>query len=552
MSQSATSSLSPPDTAVLRRRLSGVHDELRARGHNPLQALVELARMLDSNGACDDLPDVLPFASPTGISSLAWTAFQEFLTTDVRGAFGQYLTPPAVAGHVADLLGELPPGTSVADPFLGSGILLDAVARRNPGIRLRGYEINDSVAHVGTTALHLAGHLPQVEVGDAFELWARSRFEPAGAIVTNPPFGVSLVTIDPLELPHHISPALRRLRKVPVELLAMEMCAERVRPAGVLVIVLPNSVLTNTRFSAFRADFFARYTLEHVTQLSAATFAPFRGVARASVLVIRSKIPPGLPYRFGQDQSEHAGYDATGRPETPSDLPSVAGRRRDGTTPSATLLRSGEIAGDTGPGAQRQGFRLGEIADIFRGKNPLRNQYTKSGPFLLKVGSLSGSFVSWRERERSRISEEFYQSSPAKQLRPGDICFTCTAHTPKYICQKVDLITELPAAGALPSGEVIVVRLHEDAPISPLALLYHLRSEAGRRSVQCLIKGSTAHVYPKDLVSLVVPDFPPSVDITAVEQLYREAEASFRRYLLAEDKISDLLGMRAATEETDR
>lgn len=545
MSQSAASSLLSPDTAVLRRRLSGLHDELRARGHNPLQALVELAGMLDG----EELSDVLPADSATGIPALAWTAFQEFLTTDLRGAFGQYLTPPAVAEHVADLLGELSPGMSVADPFLGSGILLDAVARKNPGVGLRGYEINDSVAQVGTTALHLAGHLPQVEIGDAFELWARSEFEPADAIVTNPPFGASLVSLDQRR---HISPALSSLRKVPVELLALEMCIDRIRPAGTLVIVVPNSVLTNTRFSAFRADFFARCTLEHVTQLSAATFAPFRGVARASVLVIRNKIPPGLPYRFGRDESEHAGYDATGRPEIPTDLPSVAARKKEDAAPRATLLRTGEIVADAGASPGTPGFRLGEIAEIFRGKNPPRDQYTKSGPFLLKVGSLTGSFVSWRERERSRISAEFYQANPARQLRPGDICFTCTAHTPKYICQKVDLITELPPAGALPSGEVIVVRLHKGAPISPLALLYHLRSDAGRRSVQSLIKGSTAHVYPRDLAGLSVPDFPPSVDTTVLEQLYREAEASFRRYLLAEDRISDLLGMRAATEETDR
>jgi type I restriction enzyme M protein len=549
VSQSAASSLLPPDTAVLRRRLSGLHDELRARGHNPLQALVELAGMLDRNGAGKELHDILRVDSAAGVSSLAWTAFQEFLTTDLRGAFGQYLTPPAVAEHVADLLGNLPPGMSVADPFLGSGILLDAVARKNPGIRLRGYEINDSVAQVGTTALHLAGHRPQVEIGDAFEFWARSRFEPVDAIVTNPPFGISLVTVDQR---YRISPALSNLRKVPVELLALEMCINRIRQAGTLVIVLPNSVLTNTRFSAFRADFFARCTLEHVTQLSAATFAPFRGVARASVLVIRKKVPAGLPYRFGQDESRHAGYDATGRPESPTDLPAVATHWRKGAAPKAMLLETGEIVGGAGASPGRPGFRLGEISEIFRGKNPPRDQYTKSGPFLLKVGSLSGSFVSWRERERSRISEEFYQASPAKQLRPGDICFTCTAHTPRYICQKVDLITELPPSGAMPSGEVIVVRLHKDAPLSPLALLYHLRSDAGRRSVQSLIKGSTAHVYPRDLAGLIVPDLPPTVDPAVLEQLYREAEASFRRYLLAEDKISHLLGTCAATEETDR
>ena len=529
MSQAQLAAVSRGDTATLRRQLSALHSDLRAQGCNPLQAVRELASLLAGDS---------PLAGD--VPSLAWAAFQEFLSTDLRSAFGQYLTPPAVARHAADLLGSLRPGARVTDPFLGSGILLDAVAARSPELSLAGYEINDSVAQVAETALRLAGHRVRIGIGDAFRLWAAGRLPTADAIVTNPPFGASLVTAGNAELRPLISPALARPARIPVELLAMELCMDRLVPGGQLVIVLPNSVLTNGRLAAFREDFFARYTLDHVTQLAAATFAPFRGVARASVLVIRNSRPPAGPHGFSYDVSRAAGYDLTGRPAGLPDLDAVVSRRDSGHGPSATLV-SGQVRIGA-DGRPQQGFRLGDIADIFRGKNPGRAEYTRDGPFLLKVGSLSGSFISWRDRARSRVAPGFFDSSPGKQLRRGDICFTGTAHAPRYICQKVDLVSELPPAGALPSGEVIVIRLHPDSPVSPLALLYYLRGRRGRQQVQDLIKGSTAHVYPKDIAELTIPGHTATANMALIEKLHTEAETSFRRYLAVEDEISAILG----------
>lgn len=548
MSQAQLEAAPRGDTAQLRRQLSALHDDLRARGCNPLQAVSELADLLGAGSSPYRLDRHL-LADPGDVSSLAWTGFQEFLTTDLRSAFGQYLTPPVVARHAADLLGDLSPQARVADPFLGSGILLDAVAAQNPQLSLFGYEINDSVAQVAEAALRLAGHAVRIKVGDVFRLWATGRLATVDAIVTNPPFGANLVTVDDAQLRQLISRTLSRRARTPVEVLAMELCMDRLVPGGLLVIVLPNSVLTNGRLAAFREDFFGRYSLEHVTQLSAATFVPFRGVARASVLVIRNRRPAGVPYNFTYEVSKSAGYDLTGRPAGPPDVDAVLSRRRSGRSPHATLLEGQVRIGDND--TRERGFRIGDIAEVFRGKNPGRDEYKKAGPFLLKVGSLSGSFISWRDRERSHIAAEFFNSSPLKQLRPGDICFTGTAHAPRYICQKVDLVSDLPPAGAMPSGEVIVIRLHDDSPVSPLALLYYLRSPDGRLKVQSLIKGSTAHVYPKDLIELFIPDLTTTADMELIEKLHAEAEASFRKYLAAEDEISAILGVNSIGEDDE-
>ena len=96
MSQAQLAAAPRGDTAQLRRQLSALHDDLRARGCNPLQAIRELAGLLVADPSPYRLV-VPPLAEPGDVSSLAWTAFQEFLTTDLRSAFGQYLTPPAVA-----------------------------------------------------------------------------------------------------------------------------------------------------------------------------------------------------------------------------------------------------------------------------------------------------------------------------------------------------------------------------------------------------------------------------------------------------------------------
>jgi hypothetical protein len=294
-------------------------------------------------------------------------------------------------------------------------------------------------------------------------------------------------------------------------------------------------VITNTRWSAYRRDLFSRLCVEHVVSLPEATFMPFRGVAKACVLIGRRE-QANLPYSFGFVRSQSVGYSDTGRQSNPSDLPDVreqvlAVRTSDGA----------EVAGDgsvrIGPAVEKRRRRgqqrLGDIADIIRGKNPPSAFYTDEGPILLKVGDLAGSLVSWRSRERNHVPSEWFDKQHALHLRPGDICLTAAAHRPRYIGLKIDLLDEVPECGAMPSGEVMTIRFREASQIVPAAALFYLRGRDGYEQIQEIVRGSTGHLYPNDLAELRLPHFDASASREAA-RLFMTAASNFRRYLALE------------------
>ena len=157
------------------------------------------------------------------------------------------------------------------------------------------------------------------------------------------------------------------------------------------------------------------------------------------------------------------------------------------------------------PGSSGDGHRLGDIADVFTGKALSRSRFTAEGPRMLKVGDLSGSMISWRDRPNCRVSVAWFEKNRHFSLQVGDICLTAAAHRPRYIGLKVDLVDVVPAEGAIPSAEVLVIRLRPGSPVAPEVLLHYLRGSAGYEAVQSLVRGSTAHLYPKDVAELLVP-----------------------------------------------
>lgn len=537
----------PLDVEHLRRNFQSLHSSLRDEGHNPLDAMSLLAEALAPNGRQPDprlsaeAQAMLAAVAPETTAGSLSVAFQQFMVSEARNGLGQYLTPPPVADFIAAFAAEDKPSI-VLDPFGGSGLLLERVGERLSDAKLIAIEINPTVAQVARAVSRLARHPIEVVEADAFALWAAGELPVVDTVVTNPPFGAVATRATREGLAKlGVHPTLLESTSLPAELLGLELSVAALRNGGFLAIVLPQSVMTNNGLSEYRADLFRRIRPLAVVSLAEETFAPFKGVAKACVL-LASKAVSVVPVTFPYVRSWSAGYDHTGRPAAESDLPAVERTIRGaGVAPStATLDAAGRflIPPAIGAMAAEDCIRLGDIADIFIGRTPPRGERPPSGPSLLSVGALSGSFVSWRSRARGRVPLDVYGRNKRAHVQLGDICLTAAAHKPRYIGLKVDLIDALPNEGAMATAEVMVIRLHADAPIRPVQLLFYLRSRAGYRQVQDLVRGSTAHLYPTDMNGLLVP--PLDGDVDALQAVFDQAAGHFRKYLAFEDEATRL------------
>ncbi len=534
------------DIHTTRRRLAAMHRDFRNAGLNPVEAISELSRRIASweGGALDYQSELLPASLSPG--DLLALVYQEFLVSEARNGLGQYLTPLPVAEMIAQICSDVGRGRTVVDPFCGSGLLLDTLARRRQGLRLVGVEISEPVARLAEALAGLAGSGMTLVQDDAFAAWQAGRLPDADIVVANPPFGAVASCLD---RNHPMIPqALRSMRQIPAELLGLEVCVSVLRPGGVVGIVVPQSVLTNSTWSAYRADVFRRLRLFAVVSLPEATFAPFRGVARACVLFGRKEATP-LPQTVPIWRSAGVGYDDSGRPYGKSDLTDIAmARRRDDPVARMGVAEDGGVRmppPSTGHSAT-QCHVLGDIAEVFTGKNPDRSLYSDEGPWLLKVGDLSGSMVSWRDRERSHVPIWWFEKNRRYHVRPGDVCLTAAAHRPRYIGLKVDLLDEVPDAGAMPSGEVMVIRLRAGAPFAPEQLLFYLRSEAGYGQIQDIVRGSTGHLYPRDMEGILIPPLEGNPEAETVRTLFASAAAAYRQYRRLEMEAAGV-GVKAPT-----
>ncbi len=547
---------------VLRRRFQALHSSLRDSGHNPLEAVSLLADTLAPNGHPRDarlsleLDEALRLVASDSTAGSVSVAFQQFIVSEARNGLGQYLTPLPVAELIADVTADAKPG-SILDPFAGSGLLLDRVGDRLPRSRLLGIEINPAVGQVTRAVSRLAHHPIEVTDGDSFLIWTEGELPAVDAVVTNPPFGsiATRAARDGLRAAG-AAEALLALAAIPAELLGLDLSVAALRPGGFLAIVLPQSVLTNAKWAGYRTDLFQRIRLHAVVSLPEETFGPFKGVAKASVLFAFKK-PVELPVHFPYARSRSIGYDDTGRSTSPSDLPNVYEslvHRRE-AVPTATVDQLGRFhmpVPSISPLDHRQTVILGDIAEVFTGRTLGRTEYADSGPRLLKVGDLSGSFISWRPRKRSFVPPLVYERSTRARLRLGDVCLTSAAHKPRYIGLKVDLVDELPAEGAMASAEVLVIRVRDDAAVTPEQVLFHLRSQAGYEQLQDLVRGSTAHIYPRDVEGLVMP-LPDPATFEPARVAFWKAAAAFREYLGHEAEAVRLgvTGAVSPSEDTD-
>lgn len=491
-------------------------------------------------------------------------ALRTFLGSGLRKGLGVFLTPEAVVRTMVDVAS---PSVSevIVDPACGSGTFLVEtaryLARRTPAAHplvVRGIDKNPRMLLLAYLNF---GHRPEVvfrgACADTLRDFTDSESAPLGLrpgsvdlILTNPPFGVS-VTEDSgaLYLFGEDETWHRQMEaRLPSEILFVDRCLHLLRPGGRLGIVLPRSVITNERLLKQRRSIDQIGQLTSLIDLPAETFSA-TGTQTTTVVAFFRKNDAGSRRKRVSvcvSRVTNVGFDSTGRSREGSQLPDLAaklqgacGREQPlvqthpGIPSTETLQRAASLlfrrnGGSSGP-------PLGDfVLGANTGRTPSRKSYTEQGVFILKVGNLTGRGIDWKPRARNFVS----RAEGEKRLRTeqlsiceGDILLTSSAHAPRYIAKKVDVVGAVPEPydGATFVGELIRVRPATD--VDPYVLLAALRQQDVRKELQACVRGQTAHLNPRDLLEVSAPwdlRSPSSAIQEIAELLRREADLALR------------------------
>jgi len=140
-------------------------------------------------------------------------------------------------------------------------------------------------------------------------------------ILTNPPFGSKIKNQDILA-----EYELGKGRKSQLtEVLFIERCLKLLKPEGILGIVVPDGVLSNTSLDYVRGFIRQNAVIKAVVSLPVETFIPYGSGVKASLLFLQKKDIEG---KLKQGKvfmaiAENIGYDATGRATGKNDLPII-------------------------------------------------------------------------------------------------------------------------------------------------------------------------------------------------------------------------------------
>lgn len=498
------------------------------------------------------------------------SALREFISGPIRKGLGIFLTPDEVVRAVMEAVAPKS-GETVLDPACGSGTFLFEAARfvqeAEPPLSIYGIDKNPRMMLL---AEFNCGHLGHV----TFKRAVADSLAPLGAgglpdwfkpnsidvILTNPPFGVSIdarghdfstyVTCsDECGIP---------LRSQGSEVMFIERCLELLKPGGRMGIVLPRSVLTNNRLGIVRERLARLGAVRAVVSLPYETFAA-TGTQTSTVALIVEKFGAGLnPYARLKPvlaRIDNVGFDVTGRIRDGSQLDGLGRSLKiameqevssdrvqvlDEVEAGVTFTRLAQILSGKTVNVSTEGRTLASVVEFATtGKTPPRSCYADEGLFLVKVGNLTGSGISWLPRDRNFIAKDHRYCRSVKSermLQAGDLLLTSSAHASKYIAKKVDVVTFVPkSVGGAASlvGEVMLLRPRANV-IDPFLLLAYLRSPAVILAIQDLVRGQTAHLHPGDLL-----DLPLDEELLLAPELARIADL-LRREADLNDELNEL------------
>lgn len=217
----------------------------------------------------------------------AYTEGQTLLKTrpeSVRKAYGQFLTPPAVAQWMANQLGRIQHEAHILDPAVGSGVLVCAVIERliqeqqPTEIWIDAYEIDDALGHLAQK--HIKNAMSRAKehgicihfqfytqdfIADTLRVLQPTLFsdtanDPAYThVIANPPYFK-------LDADTYQSPLGKNQLQGHTNIYTLFMSAalQRLGPMGIATFLVPRSFCSGAYFARFRADFLRRAAPTHI------------------------------------------------------------------------------------------------------------------------------------------------------------------------------------------------------------------------------------------------------------------------------------------------
>lgn len=221
--------------------------------------------------------------------------YQHFLSRRFRERSGKFFTPKPIARAMASLL-PLKKDAVVMDPACGSGTFLAEVAARwgSTPCRLVANDIDTELIELTKVVLALStnkNHSKSYYNGSLFESNAHM-FDLKGTvdyILANPPFSlqVSRVTRD--------SPLFQAGYRTS-DALFLDASYELLKPGGLLVCLLPHSVVSNNDYKKLRRIIEERWHLRGVIGMPEGIFYTTSGTtARADIVMLEKSSDNSSP-----------------------------------------------------------------------------------------------------------------------------------------------------------------------------------------------------------------------------------------------------------------
>ncbi|MGA2911470.1 MAG: N-6 DNA methylase [Candidatus Levyibacteriota bacterium] len=180
-------------------------------------------------------------------------SYQYFLSIKFRSNSGKFFTPQKIARVMASLL-PIKNNAKIMDPTCGGGTFLHEASLRwgNTSCQLIGNDIDKSLVDLSRVVLALSTPKTQkksyinsniFQPDHLFEKY----YGKIDYILANPPFSLKIETIKN-------ESALFKLGYRNSDALFIDVCLNLLKPGGILVCLLPHSLITNNDFRRFRIE----------------------------------------------------------------------------------------------------------------------------------------------------------------------------------------------------------------------------------------------------------------------------------------------------------